>query len=242
MTSFGLEMTTARAGPHRREGEIVRVLLVDPSPLSRSCLMAGFGENSEISISACGHVEELGTGPLPHGDPAVIIVQAAGQDLKSREFGERLRALEHRFPDAATMLLSASEDIGQMLAGLHQGVGAYITGGTGLAATIGAIQLMREGLIIYPREVLAAIRGSGATLARGVNSLGDQVPRGGDDVLTPRQVDVLRLLARGLSNKAIAAELKISESTVKVHIRAIMERTGMLNRTQIVAHFFRDWH
>lgn len=239
---MGLELVTARAGRNRGEGEIVRVLLVDPSPLSRSCLMAGFSENPEISISACGHVEELGAGPLPHGDPSVVILQAAGQDLQSREFGERLRALALRFPAAAIMLLSAPEDVGQMLAGLQQGVGAYITGGIGLAPTIGAIQLMCEGLIVYPREVQGAIRGSGATAARSGHPLGDPRPRPGDEVLTPRQVDVLRLLARGLSNKAIAAALDISESTVKVHIRAIMERTGMMNRTQIVAHFFRDWH
>ncbi len=55
--------------------------------------------------------------------------------------------------------------------------------------------------------------------------------------LTVRQRDVLRLLSVGLSNKAIAKELLISESTVKVHIRAIMEQTGVHNRTQIITHF-----
>ena len=241
VTTIGVAMTpTARVGHSGKEGEAVRVLLVDPSPLSRSCLLAGFSENPEISVSACGHVEELGQGPLPNGEPSVVVLQTAGQNLQSREFGERLRALTHRFPDAATMLLSAPEDVGQMLAGLQQGVGAYITGGIGVAPTVAAIRLMREGLIVYPREVLSAIRGS--TVVRGTDIGSDLVPRPEDELLTPRQIDVLRLLAKGLSNKAIASELEISESTVKVHIRAIMERTGMLNRTQIVAHFFRDWH
>jgi two-component system nitrate/nitrite response regulator NarL len=242
VTPLGIAMPAARAGRNGEEGETVRVLLVDPSPLSRSCLLAGFSENPEISVSACGHVEELGEGPLPNGEPSVVMLQTAGQNVQSREFGERLRALTNRFPDAATMLLSAPEDVGQMLAGLQQGVGAYITSGIGVAPTVAAIRLMREGLIVYPREILSAIRGSGGMAARGADIATDLVPRPGDELLTPRQIDVLRLLAKGLSNKAIASELQISESTVKVHIRAIMERTGMLNRTQIVAHFFRDWH
>lgn len=171
----------------------------------------------------------------------MVILQAGGQDIGSREFGERLRALSQRFPGAATMLLSGPQDVTQMLHGLKLGVGAYITGDVALAPTIAALQLMREGLIIYPRAVLASMHGNGVT-ATGAGSASDVLEtRAGDTILTPRQMDVLRLLARGLSNKAIASELDISESTVKVHIRAIMERTGMLNRTQIVAHFFREW-
>ena len=125
-----------------------------------------------------------------------------------------------------------------MLAALRQGVGAYITSGVGVAPTIAAIRLMRDGLIVYPRDLLSGIS-AGGSAAKGSDIVSDLAPRPGDELLTPRQLDVLRLLARGLSNKAIASELDISESTVKVHIRAIMERTGMLNRTQIVAHFFR---
>lgn len=219
----------------------MRVLLVDPSPLSRSCLLAGFRESSEISIVACGHVDELPENPFPEG-VNVIILQAAGQHLESREFTERLTALSRRFPGAGIMLLSGPEDTDQMLTGLQLGVRAYITGDVGLAPTIGAIRLISEGLVVYPNTLLGAFRGAAVPTARSGVPQAEMTARPGGEILTPRQHDVLRLLARGLSNKAIAAELDISESTVKVHIRAIMERTGMLNRTQIVAHFFRDWH
>ena len=242
VTSVGIAMTAGRSDRSGEEGETVHVLLVDPSPLSRSCLLAGFSENPEIAVIACGHVEELEEGPLPNGEPSVVILQTAGQDVQSPEFGERLRALAIRFPRAAAMLLSAPEDVGQMLAALRQGVGAYITSGIGVAPTIAAIRLIRDGLIVYPRDILSAISVSGGSAEKGSGIVSDLAPRPGDELLTPRQLDVLRLLARGLSNKAIASELDISESTVKVHIRAIMERTGMLNRTQIVAHFFSDRH
>lgn len=241
MTALELERPGGQTGRKREGGESVRVLLVDPSPLSRSCLLAGFSENATISITGCGHLEELGSDPPPEGDPEVVILQAGGQDIGSREFGERLKTLTQRFPGAATMLLSGPHNVAQMLHSLQLGVGAYITGDVALAPTIAALQLMREGLIIYPRAVLANIFGNGVAAPKAGSAPDMLETRAGDTILTPRQLDVLRLLARGLSNKAIASQLDISESTVKVHIRAIMERTGMLNRTQIVAHFFREW-
>src|SRR3546814_5816564 len=72
----------------------VRVLLIDPSPLSRSCLLAGFRESPGISIVACGNVEEFVE--TAFAKPHVIAIQAAGQDLESQEFGERMeRSEEH---------------------------------------------------------------------------------------------------------------------------------------------------
>lgn len=231
-------MTTAESDTFLSDagetGEIdaMQVLLIDPSPLSRSCLVAGFAQHPGIAIIACGQPDELAEPLFALGGPDIVVVQAAGQDLESIEFGRRLQSLARRFPEAARMLLSGPDDGGRMLAGLQSGFNAYITDGLGLEATVQAMQLVRQGMIVYPRDVLRMVKDQ----ANGDPA----VPHNGADMLTPRQEDVLRLLARGLSNKAIATELYISESTVKVHIRAIMERTGMLNRTQIVAHFFRD--
>src|SRR3546814_3753593 len=103
---------------------------------------------------------------------------------------------------------------------------------------------MRQGLMIYPHHMLQTLGKYGAAPFNSASHSGEAAAAAGldDGMLTPRQQDVLLLLARGLSNKAIASQLEISESTVKVHIRAIMERTGMMNRTQIVAHFRSEEH
>lgn len=215
----------------------MQVLLFDPSPLSRSCLLAGFGDSSDISITACGDLDDLAEADFAAGDPDIVAVHAAGQNIESPDFVRRLQSLARRFPDAARMLLSGADDVGQMRAGLQLGFSAYVTEGMGLAPTIGVMQLIRQGMMVYPASL-------GKSCGREKPESADNGYYGmeplalGDEILTPRQLDVLRLLARGLSNKAIAADLNISESTVKVHIRAIMERTGMLNRTQIVALFF----
>lgn len=62
----------------------------------------------------------------------------------------------------------------------------------------------------------------------------DSHPRGLVEPLTPREMDVLQLLAEGLSNKGIAARLEISDQTVKFHVAAISGKLGAANRTQAV--------
>lgn len=214
----------------------MQVLLFDPSPLSRSCLLAGFGDSSEISITAYGDINDLVDGDIAGDDPDIVAVHVAGQDIESPDFARRLQSLAHRFPHAARILLSGPNDIGQMRAGLQLGFSAYVTEGVGLAPTICVMQLIRQGMLVYPADLMKNYREKPEAMDTASYPMTSSTL--GKEILTPRQLDVLRLLARGLSNKAIATELSISESTVKVHIRAIMERTGMLNRTQIVALFF----
>ena len=60
------------------------------------------------------------------------------------------------------------------------------------------------------------------------------------DALTPREVDVLRLLARGLANKRIALELGISERTVKTHVSSIFAKLGVTDRTQAALYAVRE--
>src|SRR3546814_1315237 len=130
----------------------VRVLLIDPSPLSRSCLLAGFRESPGISIVACGNVEEFVE--TAFAKPHVIAIQAAGQDLESQEFGERMEALTRRFPGVAAMLLSGAGDDDQIMAGIRHGVSAYLTTDIGLRPTVRAISMIRKGHIIYTHHII----------------------------------------------------------------------------------------
>src|SRR3546814_16254288 len=94
---------------------------------------------------------------------------------------------------------------------------------------------MRQGLMIYPHHMLQTLGKYGAARFNSASHSGEAAAAAGlDDVmLTPRQQDVLLLLARGLSNKAIESQLEHRESTVKENTRQIMESTGTKNPKQI---------
>jgi ATP/maltotriose-dependent transcriptional regulator MalT len=90
---------------------------------------------------------------------------------------------------------------------------------------------MLEGL---QRGEAALTRRTAARLLRGFATL-SQEGSGQREALTEREVALLQLVASGLSNRAVAAQLSISENTVKYHMRNILQKLGVQNRTEAVA-------
>jgi two-component system, NarL family, response regulator LiaR len=118
---------------------------------------------------------------------------------------------------------------------------------TGVNEDASAIEAIRAGAAAYllkdsrVEDLLRTIRGAGAgqvalpaqTAARMVQL------RGGHDVLSHRETEVLYLVARGLANKHIARELGITESTVKTHVSGILAKLGLPSRTQVALYAAR---
>jgi len=90
---------------------------------------------------------------------------------------------------------------------------------------IGAIHFVSAGWVIHPPLDMKPLPQAPAESAPALPSTR----------LTPRQQEVLNCLATGMPNKAIAFRLGLSERTVKAHVHEIMQRVGVVNRTQIVA-------
>ncbi len=109
---------------------------------------------------------------------------------------------------------------------LGEGPVAFLAGDAGASELISAVQAVVNGLIVIDPRVadIAGLRWSGR-----------QVPLDpADDLLTPRELEVLRLVANGLPNKTIAHELGISEHTVKFHVGSILTKFGAASRTEAV--------
>jgi DNA-binding NarL/FixJ family response regulator len=118
-----------------------------------------------------------------------------------------------------------------VLQAIALGVSALLPPSASLPELVAAIQAAALGLFVLHPEFSAAIRESGSQLLSDGNleSL-DQ-----DERLTPREMEVLGLLSRGLGNRAIAAQLQISEHTVKFHISTILSKLNATSRTEAVA-------
>jgi DNA-binding NarL/FixJ family response regulator len=225
------------AGP-----DVLNVLLIDPSPLSRSCFLAALTGDETIAITAAASIAEVGLQSVKKGKLHVVVLRIAGEDLTEDQLTQRLVSLRDSFPGTNTMLLAATDAPDQLLCALRQGIAGFITTDLSLAATVRAIHLLHNGLAIYPYTSFHSLQRILATPHLGVRSKRVPVSQSHAQLesLTPRQQEVLQLLVEGMSNKSIAYRLGISESTVKVHIRAIMERTGVISRTQIISRFFSE--
>ncbi|MCP1609765.1 DNA-binding NarL/FixJ family response regulator [Azospirillum lipoferum] len=135
-----------------------------------------------------------------------------------------LRRLKETLGDVPVLILTNSDEVADIVDSVRMGARGYVLKTSPPEVLEHAISLALSGDIFLPlpRAVL-----NGA-LADG--------PRGNDDILdrlTDRQRDVFELLLAGHSNKEIARGLGVLEGTVKVHVRAIMQKLGVRNRTQV---------
>ena len=133
---------------------------------------------------------------------------------------ELLEQLKQRFMAVPFAVISASEERHLIQEAIKLGALGYVPKSSSNAVISSAIQLMLSGGVYVPHELL---NGNPVEKSSGENV-----------ALTPRQLEVLGLLAEGLSNKQIGSQLNIAPGTIKAHIAAIFRELNAANRTQAV--------
>ena len=146
---------------------------------------------------------------------------------------EALGEMRARRPDAKLVVLSASARREDILGCLTAGAHGYIIKTEGLDRLVDRLRHVLSGEIYVPPSVAETERGPEERPAAPRPA----APPAAESLrrLTPRQINVLRCLERGLTNKEIARELAISDRTVKMHLSAIYPVLGVHNRTQAAA-------
>lgn len=163
--------------------------------------------NAEEAIAAAGE----------HEDIDLVLIDLNMPGMGGIEGVKRLRAAHPTLP---LLVCSASEDGALVKALLAQGIAGFLPKSDSTQVILQAVRLVLAGGTYVPPRLLAAAPASAEASAI--------------DSLTPRQRDVLRLLAQGKPNKVIARELDISEATVKVHLLSVFRVLGARNRTEAV--------
>ena len=199
----------------------VKLLIVDDHPLFRDGLAALLQQASpdNIVVQATSAEEAL---QLVDEQ----IIDAVFMDLVMPGLcGEpAIREFARRHPDVPVIVLSSSENPSDVRRVLNAGASGYIPKSATAQTVVSALTLVLSGNIyVPPLLVSAATRAADSAANGGQRSLTQ---------LTDRQVDVLKYLRDGLSNKEISAHLGIAEKTVKVHIAAIFKTLNVVNRTQ----------
>ena len=155
--------------------------------------------------------------------PEAVLIDAPGED------GElTVKALRAVAPDTRVVVLAAPDSEDEMMALAEAGASAFVTRDETLSDLIETIRALRRG------ESRCSPRTAGM-LMRRVNALatgGARDPYGG---LTRRELEIVGLIAEGLSNKQIAVRLQIELPTVKNHVHHILEKLGVDRRAQAVA-------
>ena len=144
---------------------------------------------------------------------------------------EALANLAQTYPSVPVVVVSATDEPSTILKTLNLGVVGYIPKTSSGEVMINALRLVLAGGVYLPMEVLTRVSRQGRTDRNGESpgSNSSELPH-----LTARQKDVLNLMAKGKSNKEIAADLELADGTVKTHTSALLRILGVNNRTQAI--------
>jgi DNA-binding NarL/FixJ family response regulator len=211
----------------------IRILLADDQRVVR--------EGLATLLSLLDGVEVVDT--ASDGDEVLQLARAVRPDVVLMDLRmprcdgvEATRRLRELDPNIKVLMLTTYADDRSVIDALHAGARGYLTKDAGAEEIRQAIdQVMRGQAAIDPavqHHLLDAIaaRQSGADPQDA-----DQLPDG----LTPREAEVLSLIAEGLSNTEIAERLYVNETTVKSHINHLFAKTGVRNRAQAVTYAYR---
>jgi len=192
-----------------------KIGLVDDHPIMRAALAGALSELGTPSFVEASDAQGALALLDAHPDLDLLLVDLR---MPGANGLDTIRELRARAPQVPLIVVSAEEDPAQVSALLGLGVSGYVPKSDPPAVIVSAVRLVLAGGTYVPPRLLVA----GAKVEGGLSEL------------TPRQVEVLRLLAQGLPNKSIANTLGVSEGTVKVHLIAVFRALNVRNRTAAV--------
>ncbi len=212
------------------------VLYLDEQHLTRDCVSGELSRHlPELQIDSRTSAHDLSPDDgrfaliILHAHGALIDNQARSARTDDSRVGAELSMLEQTVPDIPLVLLSDTESTQNILGAFQHRIRGYIPTTLPIKLVAEAIRLISKGGTYIPPAILSL--SSSLVTARCAEPVAKQ-----DEIasFSPRQSEVLHRLWLGKSNKSIAYELNMCESTVKVHIRSIMKKLKVNNRTQVV--------
>lgn len=200
----------------------IRILVADDHPVVRDGLVAVLGTQADFEV-----VSEAGNGREVIEQATALNPDVLLLDLEMPEMDgvETLQALRESSPQVRVIVFTAFDTDERILSAVQAGAQGYLLKGVPREELFNAIRVVHAGGSLLQPVVASK-------LLRQVSEA-ETTPK--VDQLTPRELEVLDLLAQGLPNKEIATTLVISQRTVKFHVSSIMGKLGASNRTEAVS-------
>ena len=193
---------------------LIRILTVDDHPMLREGIASLVASQSDMELVAEASTGHEALDKFRDHRPDLTLMDLQMPDMDGIE---AMVAIRGEFPEARIIVLTTYKGDVQVLRALKAGARAYLLKGLLRKELLETIRAVHRGEKRIPPEVAAV--------------LADHVV---DEALTPREIDVLRLIAGGNANKLIGDQLSITEETVKGYVKTILSKLGAKDRTHAV--------
>jgi two-component system NarL family response regulator len=206
-------------------------LVVDDQQLFRGGLV--MLSNAETGIEVIGEAAdaEEGTSLATASVPDVVLLDVR---MPKRSGLQACMRIKEEVPSARIIMLTVSDEEGDLYEAVKNGASGYLLKDSSIEEVAQAIRVVAEGQSLISPSMAVKLIDEFKEMSRTDR---DQVPT---PRLTDRELEVLRLVAKGLNNREAAKELFISENTVKNHVRNILEKLQLHSRMEAVMYAVRE--
>lgn len=200
----------------------MRVIIIDDHALFRDGLK-GLLEQRSISVAGVAADGREGIEMAKEIKPDIVLL-----DLRMPNMGglEVLPQLREALPEIPVVMLTTSNDESDLIKALRTGAQGYLLKDMEPDELVGALRDIEKGKNVVASDLTDAL----ARMVQGDATVDDE--EGPFSELTPRETEILCLLAEGQSNKLIARNLGISDGTVKLHVKAILRKLNIHSRVE----------
>lgn len=210
----------------------VKILLVDDHTLLRRSLLKLLSEEGDFRV-----VGEASNGREALEKARVLDPDLVLMDIRMPESDglEGTRLLRNHLPEVKVVMLTVSDDDENLYEAVKSGARGYLLKDIQPEDLAGYVRRAARGEAVFSGTLAMKIL---EEFSRG--GTGRREPARGENELTPREQDVLRLVSQGLTNKEIAERLSISDNTVKKHLSNILDKLHLENRVQAAAYALHE--
>ena len=215
------------------DDDVIRVLIADDQALFRRGLYVVLGTEENIEVVAEAEDGEQAIAKAEEMAPDVVLMDVRMPRVNGIEAAQRIREL---LPSTKILMLTVSDEEDDLYEAIKAGANGYLLKEISVEEVATAIRSVVQGQSLISPSMASKLLNEFNSLARQAAEKKEQLPA---PVLTARELEVLKLVARGMSNRDVADQLYISENTVKNLVRNILEKLHLHSRMEAVMYAVR---